>query len=476
MRSWTSALAASCAVVCAICTVCARADAQSPPDAPTRIALGDWQLSPLVELRSRAEYRHAPVDLGGAGSATVSDAVVGLQRSRLGALAEHGALAVKLTLQDARAWGAVPPTATLPSGQPNGQTGAYEAYIEMRTDAAHASFLRVGRQAVTWGEGRLLSDADWSPAGRSLDAVRARLALGDLDVEALGALLESRRPLGTAFEDTTGPASGGEELAGALVRYAVDPLFKVEAYTLARLTESGAYSPGASRFSYARAAGETYVGSLHVFGDGRGWRYGIEGAYEIGRATELSAQRQAYAAAAHVARTFDMLLLSPTLRLGASYASGDDGSGTYKQFDPLLPDVHAWHGMMDVFAWSNAEELSGRLSIVPFIDASLALEYRFVAMPEPSADWLNGYLGVVGRAPGNASADLGHEIDLSFAWRPWTVMEVAAGYSALLLGDGARTIMAAEQRGTPGGTPAAPATTPASLSHFAYAQIAVHVP
>jgi hypothetical protein len=458
---------------CALALLAGPARAQTAPAAPEAIAVGDWQLTPLLQVRTRGEYRHAPVDLGGEGSQPVTDAFVVMQRSRLGLGAQHGLLRAQVTLQDASAWGQLPPTATIAQVQTGAQLGAYEAFVEAKTSAPRPSYVRIGRQAVAWGEGRLLGTADWSPTGRALDAVRGVLSLGVWDFELLGAVLDERRPLGTAFEDIAGPAKGGEELAGARALWTIDPLVKVELGALARVTQSGAYGAGQSRWTFARASGETYVGSVRVFGEGRGWSYGAEGAYELGRATTLGESRSAYAAAAHVAYTFAMVVLTPTLRLGGAYASGDDGSNTYKQFDPILPEVHTWHGAMDIFAWSNLVEINGRASVVPLTDTSLSLEYRYARMAEPSADWLNAYLGVVGRAPGSSSADLGHELDLAFSWQPWPVMGLVAGYSGLLLGDGARTIMAAQGRGQAqsNGT-----VTPEAVSHLGYVQVTVSMP
>jgi hypothetical protein len=451
--------------------------AQSPPAAPLTIALGDWQLSPLVDLRARGEYQHAPVDVGGNGTGVVNDTYVALERARLGLGAEHGPLRIQLTLQDAYAWGALTPSETIATGAPTYGVGAYEAYVEVRTSGARPSFVRIGRQAVTWGEGRLVSSADWSPAGRSLDAIRGRLSLGAWDFELLGALLEPRAPLGVEFNETDGVSSGGAELCGAQAAWAIDPLLKVELTALARIVQ-GANPPATatSRFDLSRASGETYVGSLRVFGEGRGWRYGAEGAYELGRATSLNDDpRGAYAAAAHVARTFDTIRLSPTVRVGGSFASGDDGNRTYKQFDPLLPDVHTWYGAMDVFAWSNEMEASARVTVVPWTDTAVAVEYRYAELVEPSGDWLNGYLGVVGQAPGNASRALGHEIDGFVTWRPWPALDLLAGYSAFILGEGAKAVLTnpAVGRGT---VEADGSLKAASVAHFAYAQATVRVP
>src|SRR5215472_18525516 len=115
-----------------------------PPPAPETIPVGDWQLSPLLQVRSRGEYRHEPVDLGGQGSAAVDDAFVVMERARLGLGVQREGLRAQVTFQDARAWGQLPPTATVPAAQqPGAITGAYEAYIEARTSAVRPSFVRI---------------------------------------------------------------------------------------------------------------------------------------------------------------------------------------------------------------------------------------------------------------------------------------------------------------------------------------------
>ena len=142
----------------------------------------------------------------------------------------------------------------------------------------------------------------------------------------------------------------------------------------------------------------------------------------------------------HVARAFEQVLFAPSLRLAASYASGDSRGSTYRAFDPLFPDVHTWHGAMDLFAWSNEEEASLRAGFAPFTDGVVSVEYRYARLAEPTDQWTTGYLMSVGRGPTNTSQELGHEIDGVVTWSPWTALELTAGYSALVLGDGARAI------------------------------------
>ncbi len=456
--------------------------AQTPPDAPKTIAIGDFTLAPTLEIRTRAEYRHDPVDMGGldtAGQPTprVRDPWLIFERTRLGVGAERGAIGAQVTLQDARAWGTTP-TSVLET--PAASFGPYEAYVDAHTGKGpRASFLRIGRQPVQWGEGRLIGVSDWSPTGRALDAIRGHLATGHFDFEILGVLLDAPRPLGQGLgEPTSSQVTSGNELYGISAAWTLDPLFKIEAFGIAEIARNGG---GDSPLQTARNSGETYVASLRASGDGRGFKYGAEGAYELGRAAGLNdVTRSAYALAAHVGKTFERAPLTPSLRIGGSYASGDDthsafgnSSSTYKQFDPLLPDVNTHYGAMDVFAWSNVVEANARVSVVPVRTTIALVEYRYARLAKAAGEWLNGYLEPVGQSDGKSGAELGHEIDVGFGWRPWVPFEIRAGYSMFLLGDGAREIMAAEARGA---QQANGSYAPSATSHFAYLQLTLSVP
>ncbi len=474
------------------------AAAQSPPAAPTTIAVGDWLLAPSLELRTRGEYRRDAPDLGGYDfygrlSPRVRDAWVVSERSRLGIGVERGAVRAQLTLQDARAYGVPSPTATLgPGGTERGPArfDAYEAYVEMRSSGARPTTFRLGRQAVVWGEGRLIGNADFSPTGRSLDAARAHAATGNFDFEALAAILEVPGPLGASFEDRSTTSHSGVQLYGLTGRWAIDPLLRIELFALARISRSAGSGLDGSKFAVARLSGETYTGALRVSGEGQGWTYGVEGAYQLGTAASLAvggADVAAYAAAGHVSKTFAELSLTPTFRVGGSYASGDDGSGTYHQFDPLLADPQRFHGQMDLFAWSNALDVSGRVQVIPWTDTTFGLEYRYARLAEAKGEWIGSYLTAVGSAaqpPGAAAAgyappagspdaELGHELDAVFTWRPWLPLELRAGWSGLLLGDGAKGIMAAHARGK---ADASGAISPAKVAQYAYAQVTLTMP
>jgi hypothetical protein len=461
------------------------ASAQQPPAAPEKIAVGDWQLAPTLEIRTRAEYRRDPPDLGGTdffGRLTprVRNAWVVEERSRVGLGAERGALRAQITLQDARALGVPFPGATATFGGTRGlaQFGPYEAFGEVRSSGARPNYVRFGRQAVVWGEGRLIGNADFSPVGRSLDAVRGHLAVGAFDFEALSVLLEAPSPLGTPFADTAGPTRAGIQLHGLTAKWRIAPLLEIEAFALVRISRSSGAQLDGSTFQTSRLSGELYTGSLRVSGDAKGWTYGVEGAYQLGNAASVGASGSdvaAWAAYGHVSKLLDQVALTPTIRIAGAYASGDDGNGgKYKQFDPLLPDPQRFHGQMDLFGWSNMMDASGRITVVPWTDTSFAAEYRYARLAEATGEWIGSYMNAIGRAtPPAASEELGHEVDGVFAWRPWVPFELRLGYSILFMGDGAKAVMAAQARGRRQDDNS---ISPESIAHYAYAQATLNVP
>jgi hypothetical protein len=428
-----------------------RAAAQVAPPAPERIAVGDWALAPVVELRARPEYRR---DLDGNDYGTL------VERARLGVDALRGALEARVVLQDARVLDLGSSASPLVGPGSLRETGAFEAWAEAHTDSVHPSFVRAGRQPITWGEGRLLGEADWSPAGRSLDAVRGRWVAGDGSLEVLAAALTDPQS-GVALD-----AYG--ELFGARAEWSFDPLFAIEAYGLARLAQD---NPLVSLDRSVR--GQTYTGSLRLHGDAHAWTWGAEGAYQLGHADDLAARRAAWAAAGHVAFAPEAVLLHPSFQIGGDYASGDSGGASYRTFDPLLPDVHRWHGAMELFAWSNEAEANARVAVVPWTDGVAAVEYRYARLAQPGAAWRSAYLTTIGTAPRNTDASLGHEIDALLRWQPWDSLSLEVGYSIFFVGDGARAILTADGIGK---SKSDGTFVTDAISQFAYAQATLRVP
>jgi hypothetical protein len=406
------------------------ASAQVSPAAPIEIAVGDWKLTPVFEARARAEVRHDLDD---------TDRAMLFERVRLGIDAQYDALESRIVLQDARALDFdTGPFVGGPS--PIASTGIYEAWAQASLRAASQTFIRIGRQPVAWGEGRLIGVSDASPTGRSLYAVRGRWSLGDGAIELLAAALEDASPPGALAPDLYG------ELFGARAEWSFDPLFGLEMVLLGRVAQVN--PADASTSLGGSVEGETYTGSLRLHGDGQSWAWGAEAAYQLGHASAYAASRAAWAASGHVEHVFELAPLRPTARVGASYASGDSGGATYRAFDPMLPDAGVWHGAMALFTGSNEAEVNATVSAIPWADGVVAVEYRYVRLAVPGSLWRSDYLASLGSAPRSMDANLGHEVDAKVACNPWAPLDLELGYSALLVGGGARAILAASYAGS----------------------------
>lgn len=464
----------------------AAADSDSPAGRSTEgLVLGGITFRPTLGVRVRGEYRRSPVDLGGdiyassalqadgfrsaaptvlAREAAVRDAILLSERVRLGLDATYGRVSARVTLQDARVLGVLPgaTTATTPPG--SGVLEPYEAYLDARSDEFAPTFeVRVGRQAVSWGEGRLLGVRDWWQRGATLDAVRVRLHVGEglTDVELLAAVLAAPSPLAPPAGVNGTPVEGtGAQLFGLRNAWHVFPLLHVEASGLARLARDP--------LPVDLTRGDTVTADLRISGAYRGVSYSAEGAYQLGRVAGFGANREVRAFAG-AGRVDWQTALPLALRFGASgsYASGDPSSGqgrTMQRFDPIRPDVHRHHGMMDLVAWSNLIDGAASVGARPASSVDASVRYAFLGLARPNDRWTTANLLPVGVDPTNTARVLGHELDARVSWMPLDGLTVDGGYGLLLTGEGARNILAAAGRGEP------------ELLHFGYLQAAYRVP
>ncbi|AUX25949.1 hypothetical protein SOCEGT47_065020 [Sorangium cellulosum] len=465
-----------------------RAGAQVPPQSEA-VTLGGFAFRPSVELRLRGELRRYPVDTGGdvySSNAVLAEGFGGAlpplldtgevvrtqwffaQRARLGLTVERGPLTGVLTLQDARLWGS-DGAIYVGAGEPSlPDTAPHEAYIDLHTRAGRRAFVRLGRQRIEWGDGRLIGANDEALTARSLDGVRAGVQLGNVDVEAMAVILAAPGGAPPAVAGTRKPISAGTgtQLYGLNAIWHIAPLLHVEATALARI----AREPRPSWLT----PGDTVVLDARISGDQRGFRYALEGAYELGRIATFTTDRPlgAFAAAAR-AELETALPGRLTFRARGAYATGDDGpledGETQRRFDPILPDAQDNHGPMGLYGWSNVIEAGGGVGASPWEALTVAAGYTFVGLASPGGRWVTARLLPVGAAPDNDSRALGHEIDLSLTLHPWEPLRLALGYGMFLFGEGAQAIVTRANRAHDGGRPA-------DIQHWVFLQTTLSAP
>lgn len=444
----------------------------SSATASDALVMGDWRFQPNLELRTQTEYRNRPFDTGGAEvpanfstvptqdvNDIVDDQWWALSRARLGLSAERGPLRAVVELQDARAWGD-PSPARLDTRNSLPTTEARQAFFEVRGSGQRASFFRLGRQEIVWGDGRLLGASDWSPTGRTLDAVRGQWTLGDFDLEGFASVLIAPGAMPPEVQRGAGtdPEGAGAQLHGLKLAWHIAPLLHLESNNLVRIVRQ----PTDDLIEPS----DLYVVGLRVWGEYPGLSYALEGAYELGRTAVIEAtrDRRAYAAAAR-ARWEPGLPWNLAFGIAGAYASGQaDGDENITRFDPVLPDVRMGLGAMGLYAWSNLIEGAGLVHASPWEDTEITLGYRYVAMPRPGDAWQTAALAPVGRAAGNEDAALGQELDASFKFTPWAPVDFVAGYGAFLTGEGGKNVLESSGRGRP------------DMQHYGYLQLTMRAP
>jgi hypothetical protein len=428
----------------------AAAQPESPPDGVT---IGDFWFRPSLELRVRGEYERHPVDtstielplLGSTPAAApgADQQWVVHERTRLGLSAERGVLFAALVLQDSRIAGLTSP-ARIDRFDPTPATGLHTAFIEVRAPDSRSTFVRVGRQEVAWGDGRLLGISDWSLTPRTLDAVRARLALPRFDIEGLAVLLSppGAVPPQLASQAIAAGAVGsgaGAQLYGFAIAVHIDPLLHTEFAGLLRVARPP--------LPPSLTSSDTFVADARIFGDRAGFTYAAELAYEFGEFAVPGGVRRlaAWGVTGRVGWQTSWLF-RPKFLLQASYATGGNrpGSGAAHRFDPILPDERAGLGQMGLYAWSNTADAAVLATVSPIEDLlSVTLGYRLVRLADPTDAWFSASLVPIGQNVGGAEALLGQEFDAAVTYAPFNALQLTAGYGAFFAAAGARAVLRA---------------------------------
>jgi hypothetical protein len=427
-----------------------RADAQ-PETPPDGVTIGDFWFRPSVSLRVRGEYEHHAVETTASELPVLGTAPSHApgpehqwavhERSRFGLSVERSWLSASLVVQDVRLAGYPSPT-RVDRADPLAATHLHLAYIEARGPDRSGSFLRLGRQEVVWGDGRLIGVADWEPIARVLDAARAHWVLRNFDVEALAVLLS---PPGSVPPELANQAAAtgaigsgsGAQLYGLSAALHLAPLLNAELFGLTRVARDP--------LPPSLTSSDVFVTAARVFGDHAGLEYAAEAAYQFGRFATADGHRRIAAWAAAVRAGWETKIGFPfKFEVLGSYASGDDGGsrGAAHRFDPILPDDRAGLGQMGLYAWSNFIDAGARFTLYPVEDAlNVSLGYRYLRLADPAGAWFSAALVPIGQNTSNASPMLGHELDAAIEYSLTSALVVRAGYGALFTGAGARALL-----------------------------------
>lgn len=415
--------------------------------------VGDFTFKPFVEARVRGEYRRNAQNEGIFGEHAIlsldelprsrrdpyQDQAFVWERVRLGLEVGWGPLTAVVSFQDVRLLG-TPSAGGQVSGQPElPVTAPAEGYLELHT-AQRDVWFRLGRQHVQIGDGRLIGKSDDRAQGRDLDAARLFGRVGPVDLQAMAAMLVP--PGEPTLPDVNGDEPKivpGAQLYVLDATWHVAPYFSAEAMGIARVVRQ----PLVEHLTPS----DTFVGALRLFGDHRGVRYSVLGAFEGGRVAAAGELENATLLAGAVAGRVEWQTAVPwNLTFGAqgAYATGDPAEGDPPTkigvFDPILPDTTKHFGQYDFYALSNLIEGGADVAIRPIDELSARVGYRFAALANAKGPWVSGALFPIGQSATNESQMLGHVIGVDLEARPWEPLRIGASYGLMILGDGAKQI------------------------------------
>ncbi|HSH39123.1 MAG TPA: alginate export family protein [Chthoniobacterales bacterium] len=328
-----------------------------------------------------------------------------------------------------------------------------QAYVALGDAKLFPVTLTLGRQALTYGDGRLVADAKWVNVGRTFDAARVRFEARKYSAEAFVA-----RPVQIKRHEFN-DSDAADNFAGVYVSSTLFPKQTTDLYVFYRdkddnqpdldptnrVNPRGTWNGPAARFATIGARIKSQAGQLH------GWDYSGELAYQTGElfASDKRSRRfDLNAVALHTALgyTADEVLWKPRFGVEYNYASGDrnPSDGNSESFQNLFPQNHDKYGFIDLFSWRNLHDLRAQLNVKPLKLLALQFDYHsfWLADTHDFGYRVNGFAPLRPRTPDGrdvrtigARNFAGREIDFTMTYPVNKNITLQAGYSHFFAGD-----------------------------------------
>jgi hypothetical protein len=367
-------------------------------------------------LRLGGEERVRLEDLGGVGFKPSGNAYL-LQRLRLNLeVTPLGWLKFSFQAQDSRVF------FTRVSPAPSSQKDPMDlrlGYVQIGDPDAAPVSLRAGRQGLTFGEGRLVADPNWSNVGRSFDAVRLTLRHRNLRLDAFTGASDKIYTNGFA---TPAPGEHFDGLYGSIEKVVpnatIEPylFWKMEHNVKGELTKTGNLDE--------KTVGLRWVGKLPL-----GFDYGMESALQRGR--QANEPMSAWASHLVAGRTLPNAGHQPRVFAEFNRATGDRNprDGSHGAFDPLFPSSHDKFGTADQFCWTNIVHARSGIQYGVRKGLTLAAAYNSFWLAN-RRDGIYGGGKVTIASNGAEGSHIGQEADVQGQWTATrhTLVDLAFGH------------------------------------------------
>jgi hypothetical protein len=296
-------------------------------------------------------------------------------------------------------------------------------YVDVGSEQGPAT-LRAGRQALVFGEGRLVADPNWANVGRAFDAARLTLRHGKVKADLFTGVVVKVTPDGW---DYPAPGEHFHGIYTTLDKVAVGGT--LESYVFWRLAHNFKGERGDAGHLNAKTIGFRFTGKAAGRMD-----YGVEVAGQTG--SIASDRVGAWAGHWVMGHTLADTRHKPRVFSEYNRASGDADprDGRRGTFDPLYPAPHDKYGLADLFNWSNLGHWRSGAEYT--IRKGLALSAAY------NSYWLANlgdglYAGgrMIARDPDkSAGGHVGQESDFQALWTATRTTSINVGYARLFPG------------------------------------------
>ena len=375
-------------------------------------------------LSLSGEFRFRFENGQGLGYSEDSDDGYGLTRTRL----ELGVRPVSwlnfgIQAQDSRAPGIRPALSN--SGAVRDPFDLRQAYAEIGASRSAAS-LKVGRQALIYGDSRLIGAPNWSNTSRVFDAVRLQVRGSGAKLDLFSASVVRNDPNRRLNRSVEGEYLHG--LYGSLE--SVIPGSTLEPYLL--------WQTKSSVVNELNAHGDLdrYTLGFRAWGKGLGpWDYNAALVRQWGQVAGSDIQAWAYYA--ELGYSIEARL-NPRLYIHYNFGSGDKDSqdGRFGGFVNLYPTTAFLYGRANRVGWRNHKGLRLGSEFKPHSKLTLLLEFHsFWLASKTDALYSAGGQVSVAPPPGGArDAKVGNEVDAVFTVPVTDNFSLGAGLAHMLPG------------------------------------------
>lgn len=330
-----------------------------------------------------------------------------------------------LQLQDARSWGGDPLVSSDNTASRLGSgLDLHQGYVRAREGAWS---VRAGRQALSFGDQKLISPLDWSNVGRAFDGVAVR-GEGDLVTADL---------LATKVGESPSADENDVELHGIHTTWRWIEGHPIDLYAFwsrDQRNAGGEIPTRSARNTDVYTLGARYASEGIPLGIGKA---DVGAEYDLQSGNRGSDDLRAEALHARAGCTLSDEPWKPRLGYHFDSASGDSDPADGKEhtFDQLFPLSHEYHGYIDLVGRRNIVSHRIQASAKPSDALSVAADWHLFRL-ESGRDALYGASGAVRRAAsaGGAPKDVGEEVDLTVRYRFGPSWSAQAGWSRLFTG------------------------------------------